>query len=402
MYPLPCICIHQVYANNRCSASYSRAIRPYRIYPYKTSRVLVVRTRNVNVHLNPYRRACRKIGRKRPYGLIITVRIRRLLRTVGHCRTFRNLRLVFTGQTNLYVFKGKRVCRPEVLYKKIYRIAIRRRIYSRIAAVIAQRTEVSYRCIKCNVNPSTSTVLHLLKRQDYRREVCTAVIKNGIHPRNRRGCILVIIRGRGSYALRNKFTRNHNIHFYSYSRTCRKVGGKPYSRLIILRSIRRTVRHVHRHLYVFIDKRISGCEAVCYEEYRITKERYVRCCIGSIQAQYVEISYRCREGYVNPLSYVCVHVIVRNKFSFFVHFAASRSPYRIQPRDIRVLVVRTRDIYVHIYRYGRANGQVGGKSCKCLSITTRSARLITAVNGSADDAYVLIVEGSLRFEALRE
>ena len=276
--------------------------------------------------------------------------------------------LAISNNLNVVIDEGSR--RLKVLHKKIYRITIRRRIDCRIAAVIAQRCKISNRCFKFNVNPLSCAALHLLKRQDYRRGFCTAVTINGIHPRNRRGCPLVIIRRRRIYVLRNKFTRNQNIHRYRYRRPFGNVNGERRNGLIILRTIRRTVGGyvMRRNRYVSIAEGVRRFEIFSENINRRTIFAANKLRITA-HLQHTKISYVCIKSNTDPLSFVCRHRII----AYNGRLGMNRIiiPYRIYPVDRGIAVHRTRNVHFHFYRYKRTCRQIGRKAYEGLIVALR-------------------------------
>ena len=324
MNPLTCIFSHRcVIYNRRSRVCFTAIRRKYRINPLNTIRVLIVSTRDIYVHFNPYRRTCRKIGGKTYDRLIITVRIRRLLRTCRHCRT--NVRFVCG---NYYVLISERFCRREIRCCNIYCVTIGRYVKGFIFFVVqTQYAEVSYGCEELKVQPFANAFAHRCIIGNRRRVVYFAASRRPyrIYPFD------------SACAVHR--TRYVNVHFNIYERTYLKVGRKTYKRLTVLFQRARRFFYAVRHTVGQRNLNVSIIECCCGFEIRreeingiaLTHRHCFKFCI---RLQYGIISYRCLKANLYPSARIVQHLIKGNYFYRIVYFA-TLCPRGINPLNGR-------------------------------------------------------------------
>ena len=332
--PLACIFVDGcIIYNGRSSVYFTARGRPYGINPLNTIRVLIVSTRDINVHFNRYGRANRHIGRKTYECLIVAVCICFLLRTCRRCLT----NVVFIRRNN-YVLIAEAICRRKVRCHHKYARTRLGNVHRRIACISSQQIEISYEGIELKAHPFAYACVHRIVGNNFRFLINCVITISRINPRN--------------VGIAIKRTRYHYVHRNLNEGANRQVGGKTYCRLIILVRVRllRTRRHCFRsrNLNVSIVEGCSGLEVSGIEVYSVAVAHF-NVSPARTSFQYRIISYRCNEANRYPVAFVCAQGIEGNGFNRVLYLTAVRRPYAINPsngRSCPFVVIFIRCAYV--------------------------------------------------------
>ena len=195
------------------------------------------------------------------------------------------------------------------------------------------------------------------------------------------------------------FARYVDFHIYFYKRTCFVVRRKTYKCLTIttrFARLGRTGGHCFPFYYggkvgdnyVFIVEGLLGQEVCRFKEYTVAIAGYVYRCIFLRHAQYVKVSYVRFKRYRNPLTCLFRHGSIIYQYNVFLYFTAVGRIYRVNPRNIAVLIKGTSYVNIHAYGYFRAFFNILRKTYKRLVIAVGFFRLFFAV-GHAGAVYIV-------------